>query len=152
MKPRHRSVIVRNLLVLAAVLVLTGTLAGAGGERLQVHLEQPFQIGEQRFSSGTITVKTIRTYNPSTTLHEVWVDGECLGLMMGRRTDGLGDDPLRDVLHFNRGEEGRLVLVGFATRNDRSASLYHYGRVSATGRRNAPDDRGDPTVIAATSR
>jgi hypothetical protein len=152
MKPRHRAVIARNALVLAAAIALSGTLAGAGGERLQVHLDQPFQIGEQRFSSGTITVKTIREYNPSTTLHELWVDGDCLGMMMSRRNDRLRYEAVRDVLHFHRGEAGQLVLVGFATRNTQPASLYHYGRVRQTARGDVARTESEPILIAASSR
>lgn len=137
---------------MAVVAALFSPAVVAGGDRLQVRLEQPFRVNGENFPSGTITVKTIRDYNPSTTLQEVWVDGHCLGMMMAAKRAATDDEAPRDVLHFQRGDDGRLVLVGFATRNEREANLYHYTRVAGKNRWAAPEQPTDTILIAAFRR
>jgi hypothetical protein len=100
------------LVAVFAALLLTPTLAGT--DRFVAKIGEPFEIDHQVYPAGTLTIKTVRDYTPGSTLNEVWVGKECLGVMLAKQDRSSGAVSERDSVEFRRSSAGHLVLVGFA--------------------------------------
>lgn len=114
--------------VLSVVLLigLTAFPAAAGHDhRLTIEIEEPYVFDGNSYPAGVLSMRTVRQYNPSSTLHEIWIDGECLGVFMARHTSRDGRDTKHAAL-FERNAEGQLVLAGFRLGNGRSIEQYRF--------------------------
>ena len=90
-------------LILGLVLIaaLAAPEIAAADRTVSETLEEPFEVNGEVFRSGELTVRKLSSYNPATTLNEVWVDTRCLGVM-------LADASAESV----PGTADRLVLLG----------------------------------------
>ena len=129
--------------IVIALAVLAGLFApesAAAGHRVAARLAQPFEVNGQFFSHGELAVREIASYNPTTTLNEVWVNDRCLGLLLaaGSASVSSGSD---DTLIFERAAQGHLVLVGFAYRGKGMNELYQFRMASDGGRWLSPAEQ-----------
>lgn len=85
----------------------------------------PFRVGSQGFEAGVIWVHNISAYTPTTSLLEVWVNGECLGLLPAHRTVS-EVAPLRTEALFHRDEDGRLEMIGFQMTGRPNGTTYRF--------------------------
>ncbi len=102
---------VRHAAMALAAFAVIGTTAEASPEvRFEVPLR--FRVAGHEYGAGVISLHSVSTYTPSTALLEVWVNGECLGLMSARRMDS--EVPAgRSEAVFLRADDGSLDMVGF---------------------------------------
>jgi len=100
------------VLTLCAVVAWT-TPETPAGERLVVHVLEPFEVNGEVFPAGKLSLKQVRAMNPVATLHEVRIDGDSQGLLM-LRSDGDHGVASRDELGFMRAADGHLVLESVA--------------------------------------
>lgn len=107
--------------LVAAATILMPPASGAG-HRLVTRVSQPVEINGQLFPAGELAVRQISTYSPTSTLNEVWVGGECLGLLLAETRPGEQPES-GDSLVFEQDDRGHLVLVGFAYRGQNAREL-----------------------------
>ena len=94
-----------------AVTIFAPSLADPG--RLTASVDEAFEVDGRVYPAGRLTVKSVRAYNPSVVLGEIWVGGDCLGLFRATKV-APGSSATSDALSFERSAAGRLALVGFS--------------------------------------
>jgi len=99
--------------------------AAATDQPVRFVVPGPFRVGNQGFDAGVIWVHNISTYTPSTSLLEVWVNGECLGLLPAHRSVS-EVAPLRTEALFHRDEDGRLEMIGFQMTGRPNGTTYRF--------------------------
>jgi len=109
---RNAQRVVRSVWTLAIAMALgIGTLRAADvGARFEV--PEPFRVGGHDYDRGVISVHSLMAYSPTTSLLEVRVNGECIGMVTAWR-DVSEVLPMRTEALFQRNDEGRLVMVGY---------------------------------------
>ena len=110
--------------VMALATALAGT-ATAGDMQVRFDVPAPFRVGSHESSGGTITVHSLMAYNPTTSLLQVWVNGDCIGMMTASRTTS-GPAPRRNEAMFARDEDGRLVMTGYRMAGRRDGTTYRF--------------------------
>jgi hypothetical protein len=82
-------------------------------------------VGSRGFEAGVIAVHSISLYTPSTALLEVWVNGECLGMVTAHRS--VSEEPARRTQAlFHRDDDGRLEMIGFQVTGRPSGTTYRF--------------------------
>ena len=114
------------MIVALAVMVTVFAPSGvADDRRVRVSINEPFEINGQLYPAGEVTVKTVRTYNPSSLLSEIWVGRECLGVFRALRISE--DAPTeKATVNFRRTGAGHLALVGFASAARNDQGVYRF--------------------------
>jgi len=105
---------------LALLTVIFAPPGEAGSRRITLQMAEPYEIDGQLYPAGELSLRELSAYNPTTTLNELWVDNECLGL---RVADTLPDRHKSDsdMLIFTRDpRSGNLILEGVAFRGESS--------------------------------
>jgi len=69
-----------RVIVIAALLTAALATAQAGGPRLVIEVEESFLLQGQVCPAGTVSIRLLSRYNPASTLHEIRVGGESLGV------------------------------------------------------------------------
>ena len=72
-------------------------------------------------------VRAVSHNNPASTLHEVCIEDECLGVFPAERVDFEPDD-WRDTLRFERDAEGTLVLLGYTLHRKGRAEFHRFAQ------------------------
>ena len=115
-------------LVVVALTVLVTMFAPSGAadeRRVVVSVDEPFEVNGRLYPAGQVTVKSVRNYNPTSLLSEIWVGRECLGVFRASRVSD--DAPTSDrTVTFNRTASGHLSLVGFASGKDDDQGVYRF--------------------------
>jgi len=121
-KWKSLALVVVTLAVLATLFAPSGV---ADERRLVVSIDEPFEVNGELYPKGEVSVKSIRTYNPSSLLSEIWVGRKCLGLF---RASKISDDssPTQSSLTFTRSAAGHLTLVGFASGDNADQGTYRF--------------------------
>jgi len=101
-----------GVLRLAIALAFTVSVAQAEEPVVRFDVPQPFRVGSHSYAAGTISVHAFRNYNPTTSLLEVRVNGECIGMIAARR-DASSASPSRTEALFQRDADGTLVMTGY---------------------------------------
>lgn len=128
------------VLGLALLAALAAPDLAAAGHAVTAVMDEPFEINGELFHGGAVTLREVSSYNPSTTLNEVWVGERCLGLMLANAVrDALPSSTDRIV--FERSVAGQLVLVGFAYRDRTECAFYNFRTAADGGRWSAPAQR-----------
>jgi hypothetical protein len=104
--------IVRTIRTLAVAALMVAPAAWAREAHVRFEVPAPFRVGQHSYASGTIAVHTIMSYTPNTTLLEVWVNGDCLGMLTADRSVS-EEPPRRNEALFRRDDDGRLVMIGY---------------------------------------
>ncbi len=124
-------------LVLFTLITLSISPAAiASGDRLVVNVPEPFEVGGRLFPAGSLAVRHLGDYNPTTTIDQITVGTECLGMLMAHHRAG---DPglMAASLVFERSPYGHLRLVGYTESEGPADGLYIYHRQDR-GRYSAP--------------
>jgi len=115
-------------LVIVGLVVLVTLFApsrAADERRVVVSVQEPFEINGQLYPAGEVTVKNVRTYNPSSLLSEIWVGRDCLGVFRASRISN--DAPTtNDTVTFKRTAAGHLALIGFASGRSNDQGVYRF--------------------------
>ena len=111
-KPNWRLIPIIAALILVAILL--SPAATAGGPRLVIDVPEPFVFDGDVRPAGSLALRPVSQFTPSTTLCEVCLDGDCLGMVRAERV-GRGESDGTAVVVFERDTAGRLVLVGFSS-------------------------------------
>jgi hypothetical protein len=114
-----------TVLTLCAVVAWT-TPDTPAGDRLVVHVLEPFEVNGEVFPAGKLSVKQVRAMSPVATLHEIRIDGDSQGLLL-LRANGDRGVASRDELGFMRAADGHLVLesVAIAGQPVNTVEAYH---------------------------
>jgi hypothetical protein len=125
------------ILGLALAAALAAPDLAAAERAVTATMDEPFEFNGELFDGGELTLRELSSYNPAMTLNEVWVGENCLGVMLAGSSPGAtrGNE---DRIIFERNDLGRLVLVGFAYRDQKECSFYNYTVASSGGRWSAP--------------
>lgn len=102
----------RTVRALAIVLTLASSAAWAGETQVRFDVPEPFRVGLHSYAAGTISVHSIMSYTPNTSLLEVWVNGDLLGMVTANRSVS-EVPPRRNEALFRRDDDGRLVMIGY---------------------------------------
>jgi hypothetical protein len=102
----------RTLRTLALAAMLAAPAAWAGDVQVRFDVPEPFRVGSHEYAAGVISVQSVMSYNPTTSLLEVWVNGDCLGMMTALRSIS-EEPPVRTEALFRRDDDGHLVMVGY---------------------------------------
>ncbi len=108
----------------AVVLACAGfAVVGAAEPRLVVQVAWPFAINGTLYPPGTLTLRQVADYTPSSSLDEVWVGDECIGMVMTRlaRTQRRAT---KSTAIFRRGEDGNLQLFGYTLASSGSGRTF----------------------------
>jgi len=117
---------------MVAFLLAGAATAGpsqASGPRLIAKVPEPFQVGDRVYPAGTLTLRSVTSYHPGATIDELWTGNEFLGFWVadGKRNESRAEN---DTVVFERNAAGRLVLVGYVLRGERSDVAYRYRETS----------------------
>lgn len=138
-----------TMVALAVIVLLAAPAALAEEGRLVVHLGESFEVNGQLYPAGTLSVRELSAYNPASTLNEIWIDNECIGVLLASSSPAVIAE---DVVNFERSPAGHLVLTGFAYRGEAVQHLYQF-RVEASGPRwLAPAENAEALVAALSSQ
>lgn len=130
--------------VAAWIALVCASVAEARGPRLVARLNEPFEVSGRVYPGGSLTLRSVADYNPAASIDEVWVDNECLGLMVASKSPGSRSSSKDSVL-FERNTLGRLVLVGYNLRGNGADTAYRYRSTSWVG---GATDGVAPTLAA----
>ena len=122
-----------GLRVLAVIGLLAVALATAeaGEPKLVIDVEEPFLLQGQICPAGTVSIRFVSRYNPASTLHEIRVGGEPLGVF--RADHVVAEDPdAEDTVRFERNRQGTLVLLGYTLRRGGSTEAFSFGASPGT--------------------
>jgi hypothetical protein len=113
------------VLAVAGLLAVALATAEAGESRLVVEIAEPFILQGRVCPAGTVAIRFVSRYNPTSTLHEVRVGGEPLGVFRAEHVvrDGRAAE---DTVSFERNRDGRLVLLGFTLRHGGSTEFFRF--------------------------
>jgi hypothetical protein len=117
--------------MLATVLVGLTLAASSSGPaaatetQIRFKVPEPFRVGSRAFDAGVVTVHSISAFTPDTSILEVWVDGDCLGMLTARRSVP-EVPPTRTEALFRRGGDGRLEMVGFQLTGRPTGTTYRF--------------------------
>ena len=125
MKQTVRRTILPVALAALAVSLLIAPVSRAASHRVVAQLGEPFLINGQRYPAGELAVRHLGSYNPSSALVQIWVDDECVGIMLATGAAS-GAENGESSLVFERNHRGDLVLVGFAYRGQVQQEFYRY--------------------------
>jgi len=134
------------VIVLTLLTVLFAPAAPAAEHRIKVRVDEPFEVNGRMYAAGTLTLRHLGDYNPTATLNELWVEGECLGMLLAVESAG-GHVAGSDSVIFSRAADGRLVLKHVAFRGEPVRELYAYVEQADGDRWVVP--RAESTVPAA---
>jgi hypothetical protein len=131
-------------------MCVAATSAWATGPRLVVRMNEPFVVGGEVHPAGSLTLRTVRAYTPSSTLNEIWAGDRCLGLIVAHRSTDPSLEASRNAVLFVRDPDGRLVLRGFAYRSDDRDEKYRYELLASGSVGRDRRDAAASAVVAST--
>ena len=146
---RRMSRWILGVLAAAVVVGCFGNLSAAG-PRLSVTVDEPFVVDGRVYPAGTLSLKPVKAFTPTTTLNEVWVGKRCLGMLAASHAADPTLEASRNAVLFVRDSDGRLELRGFAYRTDGPGDRYRYALLApreVAGSRTLVDDA--PTILIA---
>jgi hypothetical protein len=113
------------VVTVAAVGLMLIPAASAADPQVRFEMQKPFRVGSHDYQAGVIALRSRSAYTPSTSILEVWVNGECLGMMTAHRTVS-EQPPERTEALFRRDDDGRLAMVGFRMTGPPAGTTYRF--------------------------
>jgi hypothetical protein len=110
---------------LAALLLTQGTVSGAAEPRFRFEIQEPFRLGSKGFNGGVVIMRGISSFTPSSSILEVWVDGQCFG-MVSAHVSVSELSPERSEALFQRDGDGRLNMLGITVAGDPTGTTYRF--------------------------
>jgi|GEM_PF-3475030 len=138
--------------LLACVLSATITAAAGVEVSITVKVSEPFEVNGTLYPAGRLQLKSMRDYNPSQSINELWLNHECLGYFLARKG---GEDPSlsrSDTMFFTRSPQGHLVLVGYMLTGQGSNKLFRYEDTGGKSHWAAPRNSEEPAFTTASLR
>jgi len=123
-----------TFLVLALALLAVGSAPEVEAEErpLSARVDEPFTVDGKLFDAATVTLRFVGRYNPTSTLHEVRVGDECVGIFVAERVSGNSGGNLGSII-LGRKRSGTLVLVGFRYRGTPPSQYFALRHSTADG-------------------
>lgn len=109
----------------ALVGLATASAPAATSEQVRFEISRPFRVGSRGFAAGVIAVHSISAYTPRTSILEIWVNGECLGMMTALRSVS-EEPPTRTEALFRSDVDGRLEMTGFRMTGRPTGTTYRF--------------------------
>ena len=135
-------------------LTLAALIAGpasAADTQLRFNVSKPFRVGSRLFDAGVVTVHSISEFTPSTSHLEVWVDGDCLGMLTAHRSVP-EVPPTRTEALFRRDGDGRLAMVGFQLTGCPTGTTYRFTETPAAVALNSAQTDLPSTISPTAAR
>ena len=110
-------------LILAASTL--GPAAAASDTQIRFKVPRPFRVGIHVYDAGVITVRRLSAFTAETSILDVWVNDDCLGMLAARRSVP-EEPPLRTEAVFHRDDDGRLEMVGFQLTGPPTGTTYRF--------------------------
>ena len=128
------------VIALAALVAVLAPAAVGADHRLVARVDQPFEVNGQVYPAGELSVRQVHRVSPTSTLNEIRVGTERLGLLLAEERSG---QPVHfsNALNFERAPQGHLVLVGFNYRGERPRDFLNFSVVASGGRWSLPAPR-----------
>jgi len=130
MKSGSASMSVGVIVGLALAALISGSAVAATATQVRFNVPQPFRVGSRVFDAGIVTVRTVSAFTPMTSILEVWVDGDCLGMVAARRSVP-EQPPTRTEALFRRDDDGRLEMVGLQLTGRPTGTTYRFPETPA---------------------
>ena len=130
MTSRIAALCVRVMAGLVLAALSFGPATAASDTQIRFNVPQPFRVGNRVFDAGVIIVRSIAALTPSTSILEVWVNGNCLGMLTARRSVP-EEPPARTEALFRRDDDGRLEMVGFRLTGRPTGTTYRFPETPA---------------------
>jgi hypothetical protein len=103
------------LIALSGLLLLPGAALGATSVCTSAEIEEPFRLpAGPLHDPARLSLCDGGDYSPSSSFHEVRVDGETVARLISRREANETGGPEAPFLMFLRGADGHLTLLGYA--------------------------------------
>lgn len=120
-----------RVLALTGLLAVAFATAEAGEPKLVIDVEEPFLLQGQNCPAGTVSIRFVSRYNPASTLHEVRVGGEPIGVFRAEHVVHESPDA-EDTVRFERNRQGTLVLLGYTLRRGGSTEAFGFATSPGT--------------------
>lgn len=130
MKSGSASIVTALLTVGLGCVALIPGAAAASDTEIRFNVPRPFRVGSRLFDAGVVIVRSISAFTPSTSYLEVWVNGDCLGMLTARRSVP-EVPPTRTEALFRRDDDGRLEMVGFQLTGRPTGTTYRFPETPA---------------------
>lgn len=141
----------RVVLGLVLGALATRPASAASEMRVRFDVPQPFRLGNHVYDSGVIAVHHVSAYTPRTSILEVWVNGNCLGMMAARRSVS-EEPPLHTEALFRRDDDGRLEMVGFRVTGLPTGTTYRFPETRAAAALSSAQTDFPSTISPLTAR
>jgi hypothetical protein len=120
---RVRSAVVGLAFIVCVALTAPSLAADESAVRFAV--PRPFRVGGHGFEAGVIALHSVSSFTPTTSILEVWVNGECLGMMTAQRITSEAAPDESEAL-FSMADDGRLEMVGFRVTGRPTGTTYRF--------------------------
>ena len=130
MTSRIAAMSVRGMAGLVLAALSFGPSAAASDTQVRFSVPKPFRVGTHAYDAGVITVRSVSAFTPDTSILEVWVNGDCLGMVAARRSVS-EEPPSRTEALFRRDGDGRLEMVGFRLTGRPTGTTYRFPETPA---------------------
>lgn len=144
-----------GVMAITALLGAGVALAGGGSTCTTAQIDEPFILPDGAIhEAGALTVCVERRFSPISHQHTMLVDGNAVGVHIGRTSESEGPATNGSYFMFGRGVDGRLRLLGYArpgTDRMEIHSLRHATHLTADSQL-ADRVREEPVFVAALAR
>ncbi len=151
MLSRTASISAKVIVGLVLAVLASEPAASAMETQIRFNVPQPFRVGTREFDAGVITVHNIAAFTPKTSILEVWVNGDCLGMVSARRSVP-EEPPARTEAVFLRDDDGRLEMVGFQLTGRPTGTTYRFPETPAAVARSSAHTDLPSTISPLTAR
>jgi len=139
-------------LILAGVLLLTATVAQAGGRCFNAQIPQTMVLPDgSTHAPGLLRICKDRTISPASSLHRSDVEGRSIGMFLGApRHVEMPVDEGRAQFVFKRTIDDKLVLLGYAVNLSNETTFFDMSRSTDARVANGdsiPDLNGDAEAV-----
>ena len=110
---------------LVGVVSLLAPAAVADDPQIRLQVDEPFRLGGHSFDAGVIALRGISSFTPTLSILELWVGGECRGMVTARRSVSEAAQQQTEAL-VRRDDAGRLEIVGFTVTGNPTVTTYRF--------------------------
>lgn len=135
--------------ILAAMAL--GPEVSASEKEIRFRVPEPFRMAGQVYDAGVIAIRSVSAYTPSMALLQVWVNGDCLGIVSARRSVS-EEPPLENEAVFHRGPDGRLEMTGVRVTGRPTGTTYRFPDASAVAALTSAQTDLPSTISPETAR
>jgi len=134
------------------MLLASGTgQAAAGGGCVSVEVDTPIRLPDGTLHPpGKLTLCDSMQLSPVSSLHKTYVNGQPVGMLIGRKRTSEGGKRMSPVVFFNVDDQGTLELFGYVLPAGGGSVTYMIGgaRISRRNFESASQARGSRQLTA----